>query len=58
MVDPAISFCYSVYDELASTLSVAGHASIALDKEFYVGLAKLWVIAREGHCFVTVLALE
>lgn len=58
MVDPAISFYYSVYNELASTLSVAGHASIGMDKKFDVGLAEPWIILRKGDCFVAVFTLE
>ena len=58
MVDPAVSFHYFVHYELASTLSVAGHVSIAMDKEFDVGLADIWVIAREGYGFVAVFTLQ
>ncbi len=58
MVDPAVSLHYSVYDELASTLPMAGHASIAMDEKLDIGLAELWVIAGEGDCFVAVFTLE
>jgi hypothetical protein len=58
MVDPAISFYYSVQYELASTFSMTGHTSIAMHKKLDVGLAELWVVAREGDCFVAVLALK
>jgi hypothetical protein len=57
MVDPAISFHYSVHYEFASALSVAGHVPIAVDKKFDVGLTELWVIAREGYGFVAVFTL-
>jgi hypothetical protein len=58
MVDPAISFYYFVHYELAPTFSMTGHTSIAMNKKLDVGLAELWVKAREGDCFVTVLALK
>jgi hypothetical protein len=58
VIDPPIPLNYFVYDELTSTLFVAGHASIAADEKFDVSLAELRIIAREGYCFVTVLTLQ
>ena len=58
MVDLAISLDYSVYDELASTLFVAGHASIAMGEKLDVGLAELRIIARKGYCFMAIFTLQ
>jgi hypothetical protein len=57
VIDPAIAFHDSVQDELASAPFMAGHASIAVDKEIDVGLAELWVIARKGNRFVAFFTL-
>ena len=46
-----------LFYEFVSALSVAGHVPIAMDKKFDVGLAELWVIAREGYGFVAVFTL-
>ena len=58
VVDPAISLDYSVYDELASTLFVAGHASIAVGEKLDVGLAELRIIVRKGYCFMAIFTLQ
>ena len=53
MIDPAIPFHDSIYDEAASTLLMASHASVVLDKEIDVGLTELWIVIRKGYGFVT-----
>jgi hypothetical protein len=58
MIDPAIPFHDSIYDELVSTLLMAGHASIPVDKEIDVGLAELRIVAREGYRFVAIFTLQ
>jgi hypothetical protein len=58
VVDPAITFHDSIQDELASAPFMAGHASIAVHKEIDVGLAELWIIARNGYSLVAFFTLE
>jgi hypothetical protein len=58
VLHPAISLDDSVHDELPSTPFMAGHASIALDKEIDIGLAELWIVAGEGYRFVAFFTLE
>jgi hypothetical protein len=58
VLDPPISLDDSVYDELASAPFMAGHASIALDKEIDIGLAELWIVAGERYRFVARFTLE
>jgi hypothetical protein len=58
VIDPAIPFRDSIYDELASALLMAGHTSVALDEEIDVGLTELWIVARKGYCFVAFFTLE
>jgi hypothetical protein len=53
VIDPAIPFHDSIYDEAASTLLMAGHASVVLDKEIDVGFTELWIVIRKGYGFVT-----
>jgi hypothetical protein len=58
VIDPAIPLYDSVNNELASTLLMAGHASVLLDEKFDVGLTELWIVAREGYGFVALVTLE
>jgi hypothetical protein len=57
VIDPTIPFSDSIYDELASALFMAGHTSVALNEEIDIGLAELWIVARQGYCFVTFFTL-